>query len=189
MDWIIDLFTKQSFAQTVIIFGLVIAFGIWFGKIKIFGISLGVTWVLFIGLFFSYIGVNVNHELQDFLKEFGLVLFVYTLGLQVGPGFFASLNRNALVTNMLAALVVIFGVATTLILYYLSTNPISIMTGIMSGAVTNTPGLGAAQTTITNLHHTVNDNSLVTLAYAVAYPFGVFGIIISMVAYLKKYLR
>jgi putative transport protein len=188
MDWIIDLFTKQSFAQTVIIFGLVIAFGIWFGKIKIFGISLGVTWVLFIGLFFSYIGVNVNHELQDFLKEFGLVLFVYTLGLQVGPGFFASLNRNALVTNMLAALVVIFGVATTLILYYLSTNPISIMTGIMSGAVTNTPGLGAAQTTITNLHHTVNDNSLVTLAYAVAYPFGVFGIIISMVL-LKKIFK
>lgn len=188
MDWIIDLFTKQSFAQTVIIFGLVIAFGIWFGKIKIFGISLGVTWVLFIGLFFSYIGVNINHELQDFLKEFGLVLFVYTLGLQVGPGFFASLNRNALVTNMLAALVVIFGVATTLILYYLSTNPISIMTGIMSGAVTNTPGLGAAQTTITNLHHTVNDNSLVTLAYAVAYPFGVFGIIISMVL-LKKIFK
>jgi putative transport protein len=187
MDWIIDLFTKQSFAQTVIIFGLVIAFGIWFGKIKIFGISLGVTWVLFVGLLFSYIGISVNHELQDFLKEFGLVLFVYTLGLQVGPGFFASLNRNALVTNMLAALVVIFGVATTLILYYLSTNPISIMTGIMSGAVTNTPGLGAAQTTITNLHHVTNDNSLVTLAYAVAYPFGVFGIIISMVVLKKIY--
>ncbi|MFY8181344.1 MAG: putative transporter [Flavobacterium sp.] len=187
MDWIIDLFTKQSFAQTVIIFGLVIAFGIWFGKIKIFGISLGVTWVLFVGLLFSYIGISVNHELQDFLKEFGLVLFVYTLGLQVGPGFFASLNRNALVTNMLAALVVIFGVATTLILYYLSTNPISIMTGIMSGAVTNTPGLGAAQTTITNLHNVTNDNSLVTLAYAVAYPFGVFGIIISMVVLKKIY--
>ena len=118
MDWIVDLVTKQSFAQTVIIFGLVIALGIWFGKIKIFGISLGVTWVLFVGLFFSFMGVSVNHELQDFLKEFGLVLFVYTLGLQVGPGFFASLNRNALVTNMLAAMVVLFGVSITLVLYY-----------------------------------------------------------------------
>ncbi|HBK83703.1 MAG TPA: putative transporter [Flavobacterium sp.] len=188
MDWIIDLFIKQSFAQTMIIFGLVIALGIWFGKIKIFGISLGVTWVLFIGLLFSYLGVAVNHELQDFLKEFGLVLFVYTLGLQVGPGFFASLNKNALVTNMLAAFVVIFGVAITLILYYITQNPISIMTGIMSGAVTNTPGLGAAQTTITNLHHVENNNSIVTLAYAVAYPFGVFGIIVTML-FLKKMFK
>lgn len=188
MNWIIDLFTKQSFAQTVIIFGLVIALGIWFGKIKIFGISLGVTWVLFIGLFFSFMGVSVNPELQDFLKEFGLVLFVYTLGLQVGPGFFASLNRNALVTNMLAAMVVLGGVAMTLTLFFFTSNPISIMTGIMSGAVTNTPGLGAAQTTITNLHQTGTDVSMVTLAYAVAYPFGVFGIIISMVV-LKRIFK
>lgn len=188
MDWIINLFTEQSFAQTVIIFGLVIALGIWFGKIKIFGISLGVTWVLFVGLFFSFMGVTLNAELQSFLKEFGLVLFVYTLGLQVGPGFFASLNRNALVTNMLAGMVVLFGVIITLILYYCSSNPISIMTGIMSGAVTNTPGLGAAQTTMTNLHHSAADTSMVTLAYAVAYPFGVFGIIISMLL-LKRIFR
>lgn len=188
MDWIVELLTKQSFAQTIIIFGIVIALGIGFGKIKIFGVSLGVTWVLFIGLFFSFIGVSINHELQDFLKEFGLVLFVYTLGLQVGPGFFASLNRNALVTNMLAGLVVLFGVITTLILFYFSSNPISIMTGIMSGAVTNTPGLGAAQTTMTNLHQATADTSMVTLAYAVAYPFGVFGIIIAMLV-LKKIFR
>lgn len=188
MDWIINLFTEQSFAQTVIIFGLVIALGIWFGKIKIFGISLGVTWVLFVGLFFSFMGVTLNAELQSFLKEFGLVLFVYTLGLQVGPGFFASLNRNALVTNMLAGMVVLFGVIITLILYYCSSNPISIMTGIMSGAVTNTPGLGAAQTTMTNLHHSAADTSMVTLAYAIAYPFGVFGIIISMLV-LKRIFK
>ena len=188
MDWIFDLFTKQSFAQTVIIYGLVIALGIWFGKIKIFGISLGVTWVLFVGLFLSFMGVIINPELQDFLKDFGLVLFVYTLGLQVGPGFFASLNKNALITNLLAGLVVLFGVATTLVLFYFTKNPISIMTGIMSGAVTNTPGLGAAQTTMTNLHYTATDTSMVTLAYAVAYPFGVFGIIISMIL-LKKIFK
>lgn len=180
MNWIKDLLTHESIAQTIIIFGLVIAFGIWFGKIKIFGISLGVTWVLFVGLLFSFMGISLNHELQDFLKEFGLVLFVYTLGLQVGPGFFASLNRNALVSNGLAAFIVLLGVAITLALFIVTGNPISIMTGIMSGAVTNTPGLGAAQTTITNLHHVAADNSMVTLAYAVAYPFGVFGIIISM---------
>lgn len=188
MDWIIDLLTKQSFAQTVIIFGLVIALGIWFGKIKIFGISLGVTWVLFVGLFFSFMGVTLNTELQDFLKEFGLVLFVYTLGLQVGPGFFASLNRNALVTNLLAGMVVLLGVVITLVLFYTTHNPISVMTGIMSGAVTNTPGLGAAQTTLTNLHHTGAETSMVTLAYAVAYPFGVFGIIISMLL-LKRIFK
>lgn len=183
MNWILDLFTKESIAQTLIIFGLVIALGIWLGKIKVFGISLGVTWVLFVGIFISYIGINVNHELQDFLKEFGLVLFVYTLGLQVGPGFFASLNKNALVTNLLAALIVLFGVIFTIILHYSTGNSIEIMSGIMSGAVTNTPGLGAAQTTITNLH--LGDTSMVTLAYAVTYPFGVFGIIISILL-LKK---
>jgi putative transport protein len=188
MNWITDLVTQQSFAQTIIVFGLVIALGIWFGKIKIFGVSLGVTWVLFVGLFFSFMGIVVHPELQDFLKEFGLVLFVYTLGLQVGPGFFASLNKNALVTNMLAAFIVVFGVVTTLVLYYFSGNSISIMTGIMSGAVTNTPGLGAAQTTMTNLHYPSEDTSLVTLAYAVAYPFGGFGIIISMLV-LKKIFK
>jgi putative transport protein len=188
MNWIADLVTQESIPQTIIVFGLVIALGIWLGKIKIFGISLGVTWVLFVGILFSYLGVSVNHELKDFLKEFGLVLFVYTLGLQVGPGFFASLNKNALVSNVLAFFIVLLGVATTIILYFIFGNSIGEMTGVMSGAVTNTPGLGAAQTTLTNLHHLNSDNSIVTLAYAVAYPFGVFGIIIAMLL-LKKIFK
>ena len=188
MNWITDLVSKESIAQTIIIFGLVIAFGIWLGKIKIFGISLGVTWVLFVGIFFSFMGVSVNPELKDFLKEFGLVLFVYTLGLQVGPGFFASLNKNAIVSNVLAAFVVLIGVFTTILLYLFFGNSIGVMTGVMSGAVTNTPGLGAAQTTLSNLHHLNTDNSMVTLAYAVAYPFGVFGIIIAMLV-LKKIFK
>lgn len=188
MNWIVNLLTQESIAQTIIIFGLVIALGIWLGRIKVFGISLGVTWVLFVGIFFSYLGITLNHELQDFLKEFGLVLFVYTLGLQVGPGFFASLNKNALVSNYLALLIVGVGVMTTFLLYVFSETPISVMTGIMSGAVTNTPGLGAAQTTLTNMHSTAADNSMVTLAYAVAYPFGVFGIIITMLV-LKRIFR
>jgi putative transport protein len=188
MNWIVNLLTQESIAQTIIIFGLVIALGIWLGRIKLFGISLGVTWVLFVGILFSFMGIALNHELQDFLKEFGLVLFVYTLGLQVGPGFFASLTKNALVSNYLALLIVALGVITTFLLFFISGNPISIMTGIMSGAVTNTPGLGAAQTTMTNLHSSAADTSMVTLAYAVAYPFGVFGIIITMLI-LKKMFK
>lgn len=186
MHWLVDLFTKTSIAQTIVVFGLVIATGIWFGKIKIFGISLGVTWVLFIGLFFSYMGIAVESELQEFLKDFGLVLFVYTLGLQVGPGFFASLNKNALVNNLLALFIVLLGVIITIILFYTSGNSIGIMSGIMSGSVTNTPGLAAAQTTLSNIHAGGSDSSMVTLAYAVTYPFGVFGIIISILL-LKKF--
>ena len=94
MEWLIKLFTEQTVAHAVVIYGLVIAIGIWLGRVKIFGISLGVTWVLFIGLLSSYLGVTVNKETEDFLRDFGLILFVYSIGLQVGPGFFASLKLS-----------------------------------------------------------------------------------------------
>ena len=188
MDWIIRLFTESSVPQTILIYGLVIAFGIWLGRLKIFGITLGVTWVLFIGLFFSYIGVEVNKETEHFLKEFGLILFVYTIGLQVGPGFFASLKKNALGNNILAAGIVAIGVLITILFHFFSGNSISVMAGVMSGAVTNTPGLAAAQSAIKDLHLEKGDASLMTLAYAVTYPLGVFGIILSMVI-LKKIFR
>lgn len=188
MNWLVNLFTQHSFAHTMIVFSLVIAIGIMLGKVKILGISLGVTWVLFIGLLFSFLGVTVETELQDFLKEFGLVLFVYTLGLQVGPGFFASLNKNAISNNFLAGLIVLLGIIITIVFFFISGNSIGIMTGIMSGAVTNTPGLAAAQTTLGNISNTSNGITTMTLAYAVAYPFGVFGIIISMLL-LKKIFR
>jgi putative transport protein len=152
------------------------------------GISLGVTWVLFIGLLFSFLGVTVEAELQDFLKEFGLVLFVYTLGLQVGPGFFASLNKNAISNNFLAGLIVLLGILITVVFLFLSGNTIGVMTGIMSGAVTNTPGLAAAQTTLGNISSNSSGITTMTLAYAVAYPFGVFGIIISMLL-LKRIFK
>jgi len=179
MNWFQQLFTQQSIAQTVIIYGLVIALGTWLGKFKIFGISLGVTWILFMGLLISYLGINVNKEIENFLKEFGLILFVYCIGLQVGPGFFASLKKNALANNMLAAVIVLIGVLITIAFFYTGTS-VPVMTGIMSGAVTNTPGLGAAQTAITDMHLAANNNALITLAYALIYPFGVFGIIFSI---------
>jgi putative transport protein len=162
--------------------------GIFLGRLKIFGISLGVAWVLFIGLLFSFFGFTVHAETGHFLKEFGLILFVYSIGLQVGPGFFASLKKNALHNNLLAVGIVLLGVLFTVVFYFTSGTSISVMTGIMSGAVTNTPGLGAAQTAIKDLHLVNQNIEVMTLAYAVAYPMGVFGIILSMLI-LKKVFK
>jgi putative transport protein len=180
MQWLFDLFSQPSVAQSVLLYMLVMALGIWLGKLRIFGISLGVTWVLFVGLFVSFMGIEVNKEIEHFLKDFGLILFVYSIGLQVGPGFFASLKKNALVNNLLAGAVVLTGVVLTIAFMFFSKEHIAVMTGVMSGAVTNTPGLGAAQAAVRDLHLTGIDTSMITLAYAVTYPFGVFGIILTL---------
>ncbi len=186
--WFYDLFTKTSIAQSVIIYGLVIASGIWMGRIKIAGISLGITWVLFAGLLFSYLGVEIDSSTEHFIKEFGLILFVYSIGLQVGPGFWASLKKNAMTNNLLALGIVAIGVIITVILFSLSSNSIAVMAGVMSGAVTNTPGLAAAQAAVSDMHAAAADKSLITLAYAVSYPLGVFGIIGSLLL-LKRIFR
>jgi len=187
MNWFTQLFTEPTVAQAVIVYSLTIAAGIALGKIKIFGISFGITWVLFVGLIISYFGITINKETEHFVKEFGLILFVYAVGLQVGPGFFASLKKSALGNNSMAASVVLLGVIITVIFFYTSGNHIAIMAGVMSGAVTNTPGLAAAQAAVKDLQVTGVENSTITLAYAVAYPFAVIGIILSLVL-LKKLL-
>ena len=187
MNWFTQLFTDQTVAQAVIVYSLTIAAGIALGKVKIFGISFGITWVLFVGLIISYFGITINKETEHFVKEFGLILFVYAVGLQVGPGFFASLKKSALGNNSLAASVVLLGVAITILFFYTSGNHIAIMAGVMSGAVTNTPGLAAAQAAVKDLQITGVDNSTITLAYAVAYPFAVIGIILSLII-LRKVL-
>ncbi|MBY0481781.1 MAG: putative transporter [Chitinophagaceae bacterium] len=188
MNWFISLFTEQSVPQAAIMYALVIALGIALGKIKLFGISFGITWVLFIGLLFSYFGISINKEIEHFIKEFGLVIFVYAIGLQVGPGFFSSLKKTALGNNALAATVVLTGVLITIIFFYTSGIHIATLSGVMSGAVTNTPGLAAAQAAVKDLHIQGADNGIITLAYAVAYPFAVVGIILSLVI-LRKVLR
>jgi len=188
LSWVRELFLGDSIAQTVLIYGLVIAIGIWIGRLKIFGVSLGVTWILFIGLLFSLLGLHVNDLFLHFLKEFGLILFVYTIGLQVGPGFFASLRQSALLNNLLTIAIVLMGVGITLIFYYFSDFSITTLTGVMSGAVTNTPGMGAAQSTAIDLKLNTKNINFIPLAYAIVYPFGVFGIILSMLI-LKKILR
>ncbi|HRX92836.1 MAG TPA: putative transporter [Chitinophagaceae bacterium] len=184
-EWLKDLFLNPSIAQSVIMVGLVIAAGIWLGRLKVAGISLGITWVLFAGIIFSYLGLQIDENTNHFLKEFGLILFVYSIGLQVGPGFWSSLRKNAITNNLLALGVVLTGVIITVIFFRISDNSITVMTGVMSGAVTNTPGLAAAQAAANDMHVVGTDKSLITLAYAVAYPFGVFGIIGSLLL-LKK---
>lgn len=187
MNWLLQLFKEPSVAQSVIVYSLTIATGITVGKIKFFGISLGITWVLFIGLFFSFVGISIDLSTQHFIKEFGLILFVYAVGLQVGPGFFASLKKSALGNNALAASIVLIGVGITLAFFYSGNYPITTMAGVMSGAVTNTPGLAAAQAAVKDLNLNGANDATITLAYAVAYPFAVIGIIFSLLL-LKKIL-
>ena len=184
MDWLVDLFWGDGVAHTVLLFAAVIALGISLGKIKIFGVSLGITFVLFVGILLGHFGFKINHDILHFMKEFGLILFVYSVGLQVGPSFFASFKKGGITLNMLAMSVVFLGVITTIVLHYLTEIPMQTMVGILSGAVTNTPGLGAAQQTYTDLNG-VGD-STIAMGYAVAYPLAVVGIILSIL--LMKYI-
>ena len=166
-------------AHILIIISIVIALGRILGKTKICGISFGVTWVLFVGILFAHHGLTIDHNLIHFLKEFGLVLFVYSIGLQVGPGFFSSFRSGGLALNGLAVFVIATGVLVTIGIYFLAGIPATTITGIMSGAVTNTPGLGAAQQTYFDITgNTAND---MAQGYAVAYPLGVIGCILSFI--------
>lgn len=173
-------------AHSVLILSLVIAFGIMLAKIKVAGVSLGITWILFVGIVFGHFDMTLNEHLLHFMKEFGLILFVYSIGLQVGPGFFSAFKKGGLTLNLLAMLVVFLGVVITIILHFVTGTPITTMVGILSGAVTNTPGLGAAQQANSDLNGI--DAPEIVLGYAVAYPLGVVGIILSLIA-LKYILR
>ena len=141
MSWLNDLFWKDSIPHIILIYGIVISSGVLLGKIKVRGISLGVAFVLFTGILAGHSGLSVNHEILEFIKDFGLVLFVFFIGLQVGPGFFSSLKKGGFTLNILAVSLVILGTVITIALHFISGVPMSMMTGIMSGAVTNTPGL------------------------------------------------
>ena len=192
MEWLNSLFFgNESFwgggvAHSVLILALVIALGIMLGKIKVAGISLGVTWILFVGIIFSHFGMRLNEHLIHFMKEFGLILSVYSIGLQVGPGFFSSFKKGGVRLNLLATMVVCAGVLVTCGLYVITGLPVTTMVGILSGAVTNTPGLGAAQQAYSDM--TGIDSPDIALGYAVAYPLGVIGIILSMMV-LRRVFR
>ncbi len=187
MEWLADLLFKQGVAHTILIYSLVISVGVFFGKIKISGISLGIAFVLFTGIAASHFGFTANHEVVDFIKDFGLILFVFSIGLQVGPGFFSSFKRGGLTLNLLALCVVFLGGLTVVILHFASGMSMPMLVGIMSGAVTNTPGLGAAQQTLVQVSGG-GEIPPIGLGYAVAYPFGVLGIILTMLL-MRKLLK
>ena len=179
MNWINDLLWGEGIGHSILLLSFVIAAGIQLGKIKVFGVSLGITLVLFVGIILGHFGFTINHNVIHFFKEFGLILFVYSVGMQVGPGFFSSFKKGGVTLNMLACGIVFLGVLTAIILHYVTNIPMSTMVGILSGAVTNTPGLGAAQQAYSDMHG-VTDNTI-ALGYAVAYPLGVIGIILSII--------
>ena len=166
-------------AHSVMILSLVIALGLCLGKLRVKGVSLGLAWILFIGLIFGHFSLNLDEHLLHFLKEFGLILFVYSIGLEVGPGFFASFKNGGKSLNLLSMIVVALSIITTLVIFLCSGTSITSMAGILSGAVTNTPGLGAAQQAFSDLRHI--DAPSIAAGYAIAYPMGVLGVILSFI--------
>lgn len=174
-------------AHSIIILALVIALGKMLGKSKVGGISLGVTWVLFVGILFSHFGMTLDSNLLHFMKEFGLILFVYSIGLQVGPGFFSIFRSGGLKLNLLAIFICLCGACTAVAIHILTDIPMTTITGIMSGAVTNTPGLGAAQTAYADGFGSNAPD--IALGYAVAYPLGVIGAIASFLIIKQCFYR
>lgn len=181
MDWLYELVFGTGIAHSVFVFALVISIGIILGKIKIFGVSLGIAWILFVGIAFGHFGLIIDPTILHFMKEFGLIMFIYSIGMQVGPSFFSSFKKGGVKLNLLAVSIVLLGVVTTLVIYSIANLPISTMVGILSGAVTNTPGLGAAQQTFFDI--TGAPDATVSMAYAVAYPLGVISVIVSLILF------
>lgn len=182
-DWIEKLFLGTGVAHSVLLLGIVATLGIALGRMRVGRISLGVTMVLFVGILAGHFGMTIEPEVMHFVREFGLILFVYAVGLQVGPGFFASFKRGGVKLNLLALSIVLGGVLITVGLHYATGLPMPVMVGILSGAVTNTPGLGAAQNAYADLPNATSAlMDSIPLGYAVTYPLGVVGIILSIIA-------
>lgn len=179
MEWINDLIWGSGIGHSILLLSVVIAAGIQLGKIKVFGISLGITLVLFVGILLGHFGLTIDHSVLHFFKEFGLILFVYSVGMQVGPGFFESFRQGGITLNMLACGIVFLGVTIALAIHFITGIPVPTMVGILSGAVTNTPGLGAAQQAYSDMYGVANNT--IALGYAVAYPLGVVGIILAII--------
>ena len=183
MDWILDLLMpgNTSIASTLVLYSFVIAAGIYIGKLKICGVSLGVTFVLFVGILMGHFGYIVDDSILKFVREFGLILFIFSIGLQVGPGFFSSFKKGGMRLNFLAVLIIALNVLIVLGIYYFGNiNDINALVGVMSGAVTNTPGQAAAQQTVSQMYQSPEQANLMASGYAAAYPLGVVGIILSM---------
>ncbi len=194
MNWLVELLVGHGVGHILLVLSFVIALGMILGRIKIGGLSLGVTFVLLVGIAASHFGMQfpdllyidgkgarhfVDPAVVHFVKEFGLILFVYAVGLQAGPGFFSAFKSGGLKLNLLAMANIFLAVMITVVIHYISGIPMATMVGILSGAITNTPGLGAAQQAYANMGQ---DSSILGTAYAMSYPLGVLGIIFSIIA-------
>lgn len=182
METLIQLFTADSVAHTVLILTIIIAAGIFVGSLNFFGIRLGVAGVLFAGILLGHFKIAINQETAEFVREFGLILFVYTIGMQVGPGFFSSLKREGARLNAAAAAIVLMGAVITVLLSRFWHIPMSVAVGMFAGASTNTPSLAAAQQALKEISGLPADAlKMPGLGYAVCYPFGILGILLTMI--------
>lgn len=179
MSWFAELVTGNSIAHAVLVLSGVVALGVLLSRIKICGVSLGVTWILFVGIVAGHFGLSVNADILNFIKEFGLILFVYSVGLQVGPGFFSSFKKGGLTLNAVAVMTVLISVILAYVIHLVTGTSLTTMAGVLCGAVTNTPGLGAAQQSYVEATGVADPS--IAMGYAVAYPLGVVGIVMSIV--------
>ena len=177
MSFFQDLFTTPSVTQSIVLLTLVVCLGLWCGEhLRIKKFSLGITWILFVGIIFSSLGISIDPQVNHFAKNFGLILFVYSIGLQVGPSF-SPFGKSGLKLNLLAIAIVVLGCACTVGLHYLTGIDMATMAGIMSGAVMNTPSLGAVQQAASDIFGSVSPD--IAMGYALAYPLSIVGLILS----------
>lgn len=186
MDWLSSLLNIQSSIQAIIIVALICGIGLWLGKIRLGGISLGIAFVFFFGIFVGSLHLEIDHEMLDYCETFGLVLFVYALGLHVGPNFFGSLRAEGTALNLWSLGVIFLGTLLAVVLSYLTPIPMSDMIGVLCGATTNTPALGAAQQA---LEHAGVGGGRAALVTAVTYPLGVLGVILAMMFIRKFFVK
>jgi len=178
--WFHNLIFQPGVAHSVLLVALIIAIGLYLSRIKVAGISLGVTWILFVGIIASHFGLVLDSTTSHFIKEFGLILFIYSIGVQVGPGFFSSFRKGGVTLNLLASGLILLGTVLAYAIHLITGTDLNAMIGVLYGAVTNTPGLGAAQQTFSDMNNGAS-NAVFAQGYAVAYPLGVIGIILSIV--------
>lgn len=186
MEWLNSIFIDHSVVQAVIVVAMISALGLALGKISIYGVSLGVTFVFFAGIAAGHFGLSIDPQMLNYAESFGLIIFVYALGLQVGPGFFGSFRKGGMTLNLLAFAVIVLGTAMTLVFHLVTGVSLPDMVGILSGAVTNTPALGAAQQTLKQMNVESGDPAL---GCAVTYPLGVVGVILAVIVLRKMFPR
>lgn len=186
MEWLNSIFIEHSVIQAVVVIAMISALGLALGKISIYGVSLGVTFVFFAGIAAGHFGLSIDSQMLNYAESFGLIIFVYALGLQVGPGFFGSFRKGGMTLNLLALAVIVVGTVMTLIFHWVVGVSLPDMVGILSGAVTNTPALGAAQQTLKQMHIDAADPAL---GCAVTYPLGVVGVILAVITLRKMFPR